>query len=400
MFLLNPKIDPSLKDAIKNKYYKKLRIIVICKSELNMKVIEKKIKLCHGAIIYSLPLISTIAASISPEGANRLLEYPGINYICYDLEAFLSSTSVGPANRISINNNLRLTGKNICIGIIDSGTYPHADLINPKNKIFKFMDLINKFQHPYDDNGHGTFMAGIICGNGSLSKGVYKGIAPDSCVYSVKAFNSSGCGKISDILFGLSTLINEAEEYNLRIICLPFETKYHEPHIESLFLKLFKTAADKGIIIVVAAGNKGDEDGSIIGISTLDFSITVAGVDTTKNEIAPFKLSSRGPFGKSEKPDLSAAAVDICSINSDISYISERNGIKLYPKSLDSPYISRSGTSCSAAFISGLCALLLENNPNLNYKDVLSMLKVSCKMQSFSKWAQGAGMVDVNKLLP
>lgn len=400
MFLLKPKIDPSLKDAIKNKYYKKLKIIVICKSELNMKVIEKKIKGIRGEIIYSIPLISTIAAIISPEGVNRLLEYPGISYLCYDLDAVICSSSVGPANKISSNNNLNLTGKNICIGVIDSGTYPHVDIINPKNKILKFLDLINKFQHPYDDNGHGTFITGIICGNGSLSKGVYKGIAPDSCVYSVKAFNSSGSGKISDIIFGLATLIIEASDYNLRVICLPFETKYHDPYIEALFLKLFKAAADKGIIVVVPAGNKGDEDGSIMGISTLDYCITVAGVDTTKNESCPFKLSSRGPFGKSQKPDLAAAAVDICSINTDIGYISERNGIKLYPKSLDTPYISRSGTSSSAAFISGLCALLLENNPSLSYKDVLSMLKVSCKMQNFSKWAQGAGMVDVNKLLP
>ena len=70
-----------------------------------------------------------------------------------------------------------MTGKGIGIGIIDSGVYPHCDLLNPSNRIKKFVDIVNNLNYPYDDNGHGTFMSGLICGSGYGSKGMYKGVA-------------------------------------------------------------------------------------------------------------------------------------------------------------------------------------------------------------------------------
>ena len=113
MFLLKPKIEPALKEAINNKYYKKIRVIVKYKSKLNMKTIEKKIKVCSGSIIYSLPLINCIVSRISPEGIKRLLEYPQIEYICYDSSAVLCGNGVLSSNGISSNYNFSLTGKNI-----------------------------------------------------------------------------------------------------------------------------------------------------------------------------------------------------------------------------------------------------------------------------------------------
>lgn len=400
MFLFKSKIDPALKDSVAKKQYKKYRVIIKCKSELNIKIIEKKTRAFRGEIIYILPFVNCIVSRISPEGILRLLEHPLVDYISFDPLAVLCGNPLGPSNGISNNLNINITGKNISIGLIDSGTYPHEDLITPRNRIVKFIDLINGMKYPYDDNGHGTFMAGLICGNGALSKGLNRGIAPDASIYSIKAFNSAGSGQISNILFALSTFLDQWEDINLRVICLPFETKYHQPFIESLFSILFKVAVNKGIIIVVPTGHNGDEDGSIMGIAALDNCITVAGVDTTSTTACPFKLSSKGPFGKSNKPDLAAAAVNLCSLNSDTSYLSERNGQKLYGKSLEVPYTSYSGTSCAAAFISGICALLLENNPKLTFKDIHSLLMVSCKLENLSKWVQGAGMIDINKLLP
>jgi len=400
MFLFKSKIDPALKDAIKNKYYKKYRVLIKCKSEIYMKSIEKKIKSYSGEIINSIPIINCITSKISSKGIERLVEYPQVEYVCYDNTAILCGTSILSSNGIKHEGSYKLTGKNVCVGLIDSGSYPHPDLLNPKNKLLKFTDLINHYKYAYDDNGHGTFISGLICGSGIASKGMYKGISPDASLYSIKAFNSSGKAQVSDILFALQMLINESEEYNIKIICLPFETNNHNPFTESLFSKLFKKAVEKNIIVIIPSGHNGDGDGSIMGIATLENCITVGGVDTTLSKVTPYKLSSRGPFGKLDKPDLAAAAVDICSLSSNISYVPEKNNMKLYPKTLDNPYTCYSGTSCSAAFVSGLCALLFENNPGLTYKDILSLLKVSCTMLGFSKWAQGSGIVDINKLLP
>lgn len=397
MFSFKNKLDHELKSAMANGSYKHYRVIIHCKSLREN--IEKKIKSFKSEVIRSIETINCISAFLSPSAIERLTELPEVDYIAFDNTALLCGTSVLSANGISFQERYKLTGKGIGIGLVDSGTYPHIDFTMPSNKIKKFTDLINGLKYPYDDNGHGTFMSGIICGNGSASKGMYRGIAENSHIYSVKAFNSLGRGYVSDILYAIELLLKESEEHNLKVFCLPFELMDYNTFSLKLFNKLFDKALEKGIVVVVPSGNSGNMEGSIKGIATLPNCITVAGIDT-RNGHKPYKYSSCGPYGKLEKPDLAAACVDICSLNSNKEYISERNGTKVYPHQLDVPYTTFSGTSCAAAYISGVCALLFENNPKLPFKDILSLLKVSCKLLEIFKWAQGAGVVELNKLLP
>lgn len=396
MFSIKSKLDQNLKAAILSNSYKHYRVIIQCKAL--MENIEKKIKSFKAELIRSIPSLNCISAYLSASSIETLLEYPEVTHIAFDTTAFLCGSSVLNSNGITSRESYKLTGKGISIGLIDSGTYPHNDLLNPNNKINKFVDVINGIKYPYDDNGHGTFMSGIICGSGLSSKGMYRGIAENSHIYSVKAFNSIGRGYISDILYSIELIINDCKEYNTRIICLPFEILDYSQFILSLFNKLFDLAIKNNMIVVVPSGNSGSKEGSIKGIATLPNCITVAGLDTT-GVIKPYIYSSTGPYGKLEKPDLSAACVDICSLNTNKTYISERGGSKIYAYPLDSPYTTFSGTSCAAAFISGACALLLENKPDLSFNDVVSLLKVSCKLLDVYKWSQGAGMLDTKNLL-
>jgi len=69
-------------------------------------------------------------------------------------------------NNISINKS-----DNFSIAILDTGIYPHNDLTKPKNRIITFKDFVNDKPFSYDDNGHGTAIAGIIGGNGTMSNG-------------------------------------------------------------------------------------------------------------------------------------------------------------------------------------------------------------------------------------
>ena len=396
MFNIKNKLEPNLKIALENKYYKTYRVLIHTKNMCDK--IYNKIISSRGNVIRYIPSIQCISSSISSNTIERLLEYPQVDYITFDDYAILCASSVLAANGVYSSKKYRLTGKDINIGIVDSGIYPHPDIINPENKILKFTDLINEFQYPYDDHGHGTFISGLICSSGYSSKGMYKGIAEKSKIHMIKAFNSMGKGYISDILFSIDTLIKESEENNIKVLCLPFEIINNDYFILSLFSELFDIAINKNIIVVVPSGNNGSQS-SIRGISTLTNCITVAGVDTRNHIIKPSFLSSSGSLGKLDKPDLSAASEEICSLKSDITYIPEINGRKIYPRKLEIPYTSYSGTSCSAAFVSGICALLIENNKNLTFKDVLSILKVSCKLQEFNKCHQGSGILDLDKCL-
>ncbi|AKN33083.1 peptidase [Clostridium carboxidivorans P7] len=397
MFSIKNKLDKNLKIAIANKHYKSYRIIIHCKSL--PEVIEKKIRTYKGNLIHFIPYINCISTILSSNAIERIIEYPEVDYVTFDDYALLCGNDIASSNKISFQKKYKLTGKNIGIGLVDSGVYPHADLLTPNNKIKKFTDLLNNYNYPYDDNGHGTFMSGIISGSGYLSKGVYRGIAENSHLYCIKAFNSLGKGYISDILFSIATIISECGEYNIKVICLPFELISNDYFKLSLFEQLFKIASNNyNLTIVVPSGNNGNSECSISGIATLDNCITVGGIDTTKHDFKPYKYSSSGPFSKLEKPDTCAAAVNICSLNTNKNYISERNGSKIYPQSLETPYTCYTGTSCAAAYISGICALLYESNPNLTFKDLISLIKTCCNLLEIPKWLQGAGILDLDRL--
>lgn len=58
-------------------------------------------------------------------------------------------------------------------------------------------------------------------------------------------------------------------------------------------------------------------------------------------------------------------------------------GRKIYPKPLEEAYTNFTGTSCAAAYVSGVCSLLFENNQELLFKDILSLMKVSCSLLPF-----------------
>lgn len=392
------KLNSELRHALENKNYKNYRVIIHCKTM--PEDIEKKVKSYKCDIYHFIPSINILCANLSPKVIDRLLEYPHVDYIGFDNTAYLCGTSVLTSNGVFYQEKYKLTGKGVGIGLVDSGVYPHGDLLIPNNKIKKFVDIINGCKYPYDDNGHGTFMAGIISGSGYLSKNMYRGTAENSHLYVIKAFNSLGRAYVSDTLYSIDTLLNESIELNIKVICLPFELTYNNAFELSLYASLFKKAVNKNITIVVPTGHEGNIECSLKGISTLENCITVGGIDTTSPIPKPYKYSSAGPFGKLEKPDLCAACVDICSLNCNTNFISERNSMKIYPQPLEKSYTNYSGTSCAAAYIAGVCALLYENKPDLTFKDVVSLLKVSCKLLEMSKWLQGAGTVDLVKLLP
>lgn len=395
MFSIKKKLDNNLRLAIKNDRLKIYRVIIHCNALLDR--FQSKIKSFKGELVCIIPSVNCVCANISSRAINRLIEYPEVDFITFDDFAYLCANSVSASNKINLTKNLKLTGKNTCIALIDSGVYPHPDLLSPFKKIKNFTDIINGLNYPYDDNGHGTFISGLISSSGINSKGIYRGIAPNSSIYCVKAFNALGKAYISNILLAIDKVITDCKEFNIRIICLPFEIPTEDNFILSLFYRAFEKAKENNIVVIVPSGNNENIKSSIRGIAGLDNCLTVGGLDTTST-IKPYNYSASGPCGKLMKPDLSAACVDICSLKSDKNFISERNGIKLYPHKMKEYYTSLTGTSCAAAYVSGICALLLEDNKDLNYNDIISLLKASCDLLNFPKWQQGEGMINLNNL--
>ncbi|SFD19943.1 S8 family serine peptidase [Clostridium uliginosum] len=399
MFSYKNKLDCNLKYYMTHNSYKNYRVLI--KYRNFQSSLEKKISSYKGKVHYIIECANIISADLNTKGIERIIEYPEIERICLDEYLFLCGMSVTTANKVHFADKHSLSGCGVGIGVVDSGVFPHIDLLSPSNKIALFIDVVNKLKYPYDDNGHGTSISGILCSSGLSSNNMYKGIAHKSKLFCYKAFDKLGKGFASDILFSIESLINISKENNIKILCLPFELLTHNTFITSCFESIFAYAVSKDIIPIVPSGSNLNNSSPIMGIATLNNCITVGGLNTVNPSIRAYDFSSSGSFGKSAKPNLCAACVNIVSLNSDINYICEKNGIKLYPNKLDAPYKTFTGTSLSTAYVSGLCALLFENNPNLNFNDILSLFKISCEaVEDIPKVIQGEGIINIDKLIP
>lgn len=397
MFSFTRKVEPNLKSCMLSKPYSNYRILI--KYKRFQEHLIKKISSYNGEVINHIESCRIISVRLNSKGIQRLLEYPEIEYICFDEYLFLCGISVNTANKVRLSNKNRNKGKGIGVAIIDSGVYPHTDLITPYNRISLFIDLINNYHYPYDDNGHGTCTAGIIAGNGKKSNGMYSGIAPESSIYSYKAFDQTGKGYFSDVLYAMDLVSKEADKGIVKVLCLPFELLGYNDYLQKIFDSLVSIITNKNITCIIPSGSNRNLDSSITGLALSDKCITVSGYDST-NIIKPYTYSSSGCKRNDNKPNLSASCVDIVSLNSDLNFISERDGNKLYPSKLDLSYKTFTGTSIAAAYIAGVCALIYEDDINLTPKDISSILRVACEpLDDISKNHQGDGKVNIKLIL-
>jgi len=110
-------------------------------------------------------------------------------------------------------------GQTICF--IDTGIYPHVDFLFPTSRLIKFIDLVNGNNSPYDDNGHGTFVAGIACGNDSLNSG-FIGFAPKANIISIKALGKNGNSDSNKILDAMQWVYENHKAFNIKVVCMSF----------------------------------------------------------------------------------------------------------------------------------------------------------------------------------
>ncbi|MDR2634968.1 MAG: S8 family serine peptidase [Clostridiales bacterium] len=247
------------------------------------------------------------------------------------------------------------TGRGVTLAVLDTGIQPHLDICAPVNRIKDFYDVYGKSSLPYDDNGHGTFVAGIAAGNGFTSAGKVRGVAPRSELVGVKVISSSGeCGAFS-VLEGMQWTLDNARRLQIKVVCMSFGS---DPLPSGDPLKLgAETLVKNGVTVVCASGNSGENGLKSPAISS-DV-ISVGAINARTHAEADF--SSRGWYGGSQKPDLYAVGVDVEG---------------LYYRSA---YTHMSGTSAAAPYIAGAACLLHEKYKNLTPRDVKRMLLASAE---------------------
>ncbi len=352
-------------------------------SEIKECVLEK-----NGKIKYELPFINAVAAEIPSDSVDPIALHNMIKFIDEDNKVFKTVDIARKFMGSDAVNDNGYTGKGIGIAVVDTGVAPHSDLVKPKNRIVAFKDLINNRESPYDDDGHGTHVAGIAAGNG-FSTSKYKGVAPDANIIAVKALDDTGSGSTSDILAGIQWVVDNKDKYNIKILNLSLGTPADTTYREDPLAKGAAAASNYGICVVTAAGNSGPNRRTINSPGISPFVITVGSIDdnrtTSYEDVFVAEFSSRGPTLSGEiKPDIMAPGVDIVSL-------SNKN---------PSGYTSHSGTSMSTPFVSGAIALLYEKNSNISPDQAKRIVKsTAIPIRGESRISQGAGVADISKML-
>jgi serine protease AprX len=271
------------------------------------------------------------------------------------------------------------------------------------------MDFVNGRTAPYDDNGHGSHVSGIIAGNGVDSRGAYAGIAPDAHLISLKVLDENARGRISNVIAALEHAIANKAAYNIRVINVSVGAAVTESYLTDPLTLATKRAVDAGIVVVAAAGNLGrnaagqPQYGAITAPGNAPWVLTVGassheGTVTRVDDVVA-SYSSRGPTALDylAKPDLMAPGTGIVSLSDATSVLYTSKAEYLLKGSVQTsykPYLSLSGTSMAAPVVAGTVALMIEANPALTPNLVKGILQYTAQKYNYNPLTQGAGFLN------
>ncbi len=330
---------------------------------------------CSG-VVRCYPFISAFGASVAAGDESRLARLPSVRAVSEHTTATAAGSAYGfyPSAAIKREDCVRLgTGEGVRVAVIDTGISPHPDFEMPRARIAEFVDLIGGKIEPYDDNGHGTAVAGIACGNGLVSGGEHSGVAPLSEAVAIKALGANGDGSAFDILEAMQWVYLNHARLNIRVVCASFGAK---PLSENDPLALGAEALwREGVVVVASAGNSGPKRGSVNSPGICADAITVGayGEEGGKGFVPDF--SSRGS-GDEVKPEVVADGVDVFCVSGG-----------------NEPYEKMSGTSMAAPAIAGLCARIISARPSLTPDGVKEIVVNSAVLVPGYESACGYGYV-------
>ena len=296
------KVDDEVLESIEKDGF--ADVIITISDNKNMNVNNAQLNLLSTVnkkdfkIKYKYNTFAMISGRVNEEGLNKLKNNPEVSSIEFDKQFQISLDSAIPlvkANNVwpIIINNSNLTGIDESICIIDTGIdYTHSAFgscastsnINDGScpKVIGGHDFVNNDNDPYDDNGHGTHVAGIVASEDST----YSGVAPGAKIISIKSISSSGSGSDSDVLAGIDWCINNASKFNISAISMSlgengFGVNEHCNYM-SEFAAAINLATLNNIMVVSAAGNDGYTDG-ITAPACVENATSVGAVDDSDN---------------------------------------------------------------------------------------------------------------------
>jgi serine protease AprX len=329
---------------------------------------------------------------------------------------------------LRLNADERFTGRGVTIAFLDSGFYAHDDLTKPENRIVAYHSIFDSA----DDrtslettdvaSWHGMMTSVVAAGNGHVSEGFYRGIAPNSKVVLVKIGRT---GHIPDehIQRGLEWVLDQRKKYDIRIVNVSAGGDFEQSYLDSPLCRTVERAIGEGLIVVCAVGNAGMVHGHpVLPPACSPSAISVGGLDDQNSLDRAKRGMYRSSYGPTidglQKPEIiapgiwvaapilpatpTAAEAELCStldcaVDADLRGIIESHSgvdkdfdeardlpipllrqlitIKLREGNVISPHYKYvDGTSFASPIVASIAACMLEANPDLTPQQVKRIL--------------------------
>ncbi|MGN6796037.1 MAG: S8 family serine peptidase, partial [Streptosporangiaceae bacterium] len=359
-----------------------------------------------GTVLTQFHLINGVQASILTLSEPALDALPGIT-VTPDLsvsvqsepvstephtpsDAFLKETGAGQLAKAGD------TGQGVTVAVLDTGIDNLPDFAG---RLIGGVDLSGG-NNPYQDSyGHGTFVAGLIAGNGASSNGRYSGEAPAADLVSIKVAGASGTTHLTTLILGLQWAVDHRAAYGIQVLNISLGFRTNMSTALNPLDRAVEATWNSGIAVVVSAGNAGPFNGTILSPGDDPLVITVGSLDDmatpslADDEITDF--SSAGPTATDGwvKPDLVTSGRSVVSLAAPGSTIYDG-----FPSArIGSGNFVGSGTSFSAAIASGAAALVLADNPDLAPNQIKARLLASAAPGPIGNpFVDGHGALDAD----
>jgi serine protease AprX len=359
-----------------------------------------------GRVLLSLPIVHGVDASLTAAEAETLGEQ-GLS-VSPDLTVTVeSSTGLSPQTPSGVFTSVTgaatmwadgFTGSGVTVAVLDTGV--DAALPDLGSRVIGGVDLSGSGVGSAlsDEYGHGTFIAGLIASNGASSAGAYEGVAPGADLVSIKVAGATGITSESTVIEGVSWAIANKASDNIRVLNISLGVEPPSPTALDPLDQAVEQAWNAGIVVVTSAGNFGPDNGTISAPGDDPLVITVGAMDdngaAASSGYTMTTFSSVGPTPNDGwfKPDLVAPGRSVVSLADPGSTIALANPTSL----VGSANFVGSGTSFSAAIVSGLVALLLQAHPSLSPNEVKAALLISASAGPVrNPLVDGHGVADV-----
>ncbi len=399
-------LDPRIASLAARNPGQQLEAIVQFKSGVTVDRARWTVAHYSGRIFGELHIINALAVKLTAANARRLAANPAVHAVSLNGQVkasdYVGSFAGIPGSLLgqlqtTYDQTLNVTpawthgvtGAGIGVAVIDTGI--NGDLPDFQSSNGQGSRVVETaVTNPYattatDGYGHGTVVGGIIAGNGlnrSSSDplyGQYIGVAPHADLISIKASDDNGNSTVLDVIYGLQFAIDHQQDYNIRVVNMSLDSTTPQSYTTDPLDAAAEAAWMHGMVVVVAAGNRGSAPDAVQYAPANDpYVITVGAVDENGNSNpANDTIASWSSQGTTQdgfqKPDVYAPGAHIVSVLAPNSAFAS-----MCPSCvIGGGYIKLGGTSVATPMISGLVADMLQLHRDWTPNQVKSALTSS-----------------------